>query len=307
MKQRPSDWERYDEDGLREAGVAFDALPDGRSGCVPIEMLRAARAAALPEDAHAKVATHLASCAFCRQLDADLEAADLPDMTLIEGERIFARVQNPASAEKAQGARVGWRFSWRPAVATLAFAAVALLVVQVANRLGPLAPTQGPAVAGPPRPVASVFDLQKPPVKLSVNVLTLRGAAGKKQEYLKDLAPALDAYRADDYALAAKRFGALTAKYPRATEVLLYLGVSRLFLKDHSGAVEVLRVARQSTDHSLSPDIAWYYALALQRLGRFEDVRSVLVPLCAGKSEYAARACAGLQELNLAPAAGTAR
>ena len=60
-----------------------------------------------------------------------------------------------------------------------------------------------------------------------MSALTWRGDASANP-FLRDLAPAFDAYRAGDYARAGAAFDRLSAAYPDAVEVLFYQGVSRM-------------------------------------------------------------------------------
>jgi hypothetical protein len=119
---------------------------------------------------------------------------------------------------------------------------------------------------------------------------TWRGAGGENQ-FLKDMTPALNAYRRDDYAQATREFSSLTAKYPKSVEVFFYLGVSQLFEKDAAGAVRSLETARQVAPEGFAQQTAWYLAVAYERDGRKEQFGSALRQICSAKGEFSARAC----------------
>jgi len=50
-------------------------------------------------------------------------------------------------------------------------------------------------------------------------------------------------------------------------------------------------------DESLRDDVAWYTAIALQRLARTEDARREVDVLCGRSGEFRQKACAAAGEL----------
>jgi hypothetical protein len=70
-----------------------------------------------------------------------------------------------------------------------------------------------------------------------------------------------------------------------------------LFLNDNRGAVESLSAASRLADAALSPDVAWYLAVAEERAGDIEQARTRLNALCRTTSERSAAACAAAPQL----------
>jgi TolA-binding protein len=249
----------------------------------PLDLLRAAKAGALPDAAQRFVAQHLEQSAWSRALASDLEDV-APDSS--DRERILARVRASARAEAhAESGRNWYRF-WRPALAALAVTSLAVIVLRNVKVQSP--PTATQSSAPPARPLIAV---EKPAVTLPASLLAVRGERST-QEFLKDLRPALDAYRADKFQEAAQEFEALSRKYPQSREVNFYLGVSRLLLHQAPGAVEPLLTARRLEGAQRSPQTSWYLALAYQQIKADDQFLSEMRALCHGTSEFASRACA---------------
>jgi hypothetical protein len=134
-------------------------------------------------------------------------------------------------------------------------------------------------------------------VRLSVGALTWRGPSGASS-IVDDLAPALDAFRASDYARAAQALEPLEGRYPTAVEPPFYRGISLLFLNDPGGAFVELRRAERLADATFSPDVAWYLAVAEQRAGRTVEARARLDAVCRSANTHAADACNAIKKLD---------
>lgn len=283
-------WDRLDaeeREALAPLRKELEELSERHAGDPPLDVLRAAQAGALPEAAQELLGRHLEQSAWSRALASEPEEA-APDAAAAE--RILARVEASVRAEaKAEAATHGGRF-WRPALALAAVGVMAVVLLQRPSEETAQLPSPAPGVLTPAKPF---IPLEKPAVALPASVLAVRGE-GAAQEFLKDLRPALDAYRADNFADAAQHFDALVRKYPRSREVRFYLGVSRLLLEQPAAAIEPLLAARRLEGADPAPQTSWYLALAYQRKNADEQFQSEMRMLCDGKSEFAAKACAAL-------------
>lgn len=164
----------------------------------------------------------------------------------------------------------------------------------------PLAPltfhVPSPFVSNCVEPPALELPLDQPEVKLSVAALTWRGA-GTGNQFLSDLKPAVDAFRAADFQTADRAFTALATRYPDSIEVLFYHGITRLFLNDTAGAIERLSEAERVADQTFAADVAWYRAVAELRAGNATGARERLAGLCRQTGERSAAACNALKKL----------
>jgi tetratricopeptide (TPR) repeat protein len=157
------------------------------------------------------------------------------------------------------------------------------------------------ARAAQPSGAPSVFHLEKLPTRLPAGGLLWRGTpTDDRRAELQDLARALDPYEQDDFAEAARRLGAFTARRPQNAMAHLYLGISELFLGRHQEAVVALTSAQRlpSDDPELSSHAAWYLAMAHQRLGQRDRARALLDSLCQGATIRSALGCAASLELS---------
>jgi len=156
----------------------------------------------------------------------------------------------------------------------------------VANNVPATAPSAPPpTVAALEIPLAPLA----PPGNDAVAPLT-RGAHNAEPS-IDELLPAFNAYNAADYTTAAKRFTALKKDYPHNEIVLLYLGVSQLFLHQDADAAGTLTLARRAATPASADAAEWYSAIAAQRL-HSPDAKTLLDALCekAG-SKYSADSC----------------
>jgi len=155
-----------------------------------------------------------------------------------------------------------------------------------------------PAVAATPAPPAPALHLalEAPPVKLSVAVLTWRGA-DEKNHLLADLKPGLDAFRKGDYVTANVELSKIAPTYPDSFDVRFYQGVSQLLTSDATGAIESLTAAKRTADSTFAPAVSWYLAVAHERVGNKPGARQELTFVCRNGAAYAAEACAALQQI----------
>lgn len=300
MKKRIRDLDTNEADFLRSPGSAFERWVVAHAGCPPPDLLRAAQVGALPAEALESVAEHVKGCALCRQLQADWEAHEYPGLSPAETELLYARIRAGAGSEKAKAARAGWRFFFRPAFVMGALALLAVAVWLGMDRLATKEPTRVPPTAQtslPAQPTAAAFalPLMKPEVKFSAAALVFRGR--EQGELMKDMAPALDAYRADRFAEATNLLAPLAQKYPKSVEVWFYLGVSQLLNHDAAGAEQALAAAAELQEKSFAEDIAWYLSVAYERAARPRDALPLLKKLCSGKGAHQSEACAGVERL----------
>jgi len=271
-----------------------------------LAMLRSAAADALPPDMQADVARHLQDSAWSRTLVEGLRDA-AADVRLDDAseERLFQRITREARTAPAR--RWQATLTW----GGLAVAATVLLAVMVTRgtRDGssvsgtPSGPPDREAnargTARPPGAAPILIAFNRPDVKLSPSALTWRGDPAANP-FLRDLAPAFDAYRAGDDRRAVAQFDRLATVYPDSIEVLFYQGVSRMLAGDDAGAVAPLEAAARLGSPAFEDDVAWYLAVAQQRSGR-PGTRDRFAALCRGKGRHASEACAAAERLGPSP------
>jgi predicted Zn-dependent protease len=141
-----------------------------------------------------------------------------------------------------------------------------------------------------------VLVLEKPPVTMPLAaVLIWRSESRTAQDqYLAALGNALTAYRADDFAQAARRLQVLARDHPTA-EVRFYLGVCRIFLGHEDLAIAELGQARKLAQPALAREATWYLAVAYERAGRPDAAAAELATLCGEEGERQAKACEALR------------
>lgn len=296
------DWDREEREALAGLEDQIAAMRRRHAGNPPIEMLRAARADALPEDLQTSVSDHLAASTMSRILADGLEEA-APVLSDAEQEQLLARIMKKARKESAPAGAWGWL---RPVLVGSGIVAVASLVWMVSResgqRLGP--PETQVVMAPPPAVPPFLLPFEKPVVRLGMGALTWRGSSPATtddgNQLLADLKPGLDAYRRNDYATANRELTALASRYPGTIEVLFYQGVSRLFLNDYAGAIAAFDAAEAIGDRTFAADLAWYRAVAEQRSGNVAQARARLEAICSGRGPDAARACTAIEQLNAA-------
>ena len=286
---------RHDEVEMLETelaarlGTPLRDLRARRADCPSIDLLRAASGDALPGGTQATIDQHLRHCPLCQALAADLRSDELTAISPAEAQRVAARVR-AARQEEAGRAR---RWLLRPAFG-LAIAAVLAWAGWTMIRKPSVQP-----IAQPQREqrAAAAIPFEMPELKLRASVVLVMRGSGDAQPYLRALGEALKAYRATDYASAAREFSRLQANYPKEIEVFLYGGVSHLYIGDYAAAVAALERARALNEPEFSDEVNWYLGVAYQRAGRIEAARAQLEPLCRAPSDYSLRACASLGQL----------
>jgi len=292
MTPRQPDWDDVEREALEPLSDELAAVADRHCHDPPLDVLRAARAEALPDALQERTIEHLDSSAWSRALvegtdeaDASLDAASM--------ERLLVRVKKDMKSGPAPERRRYWM--WAPALALASVALVAIAIVLWRDRTPPAVArreTVQPTVQSPKQPAQPAFrlPLDKPDVRLTPLALVLRGE-GSTGRFADDVAPGLNAYRAGEYETAARDLEALRPRYPKSVEIMFYLGISRLFLDDAAAAVPALESARALNDDAFNDDVAWYLAVAYERIGAPDRSRALLDGLCGGKGPFAARAC----------------
>jgi hypothetical protein len=292
-----TDFDSEEREFQRDIAGAVCAHREQAGVCPSPDLLMAA-CSGVPFEGAEDVRRHMAKCSICEQLSRDLAEYEFPAATDEEDRRIRARWQ------AARGAS-SWPRIWRPLVvsAAVALLVVGIFVVRSARQSATLSPKETAQQIVPPAsrltpPASSPFTLAKAAIKIpAAAVLTFRGGANESRTYLADLAAALEPYRKDNHEEAVRKLAALSLKYPDAAEPSFYEGVSQLFLNQNEAAVEALQSARRHAGDTLRDDISWYFALALERVGRTSDARREAEALCSRAGEYKDRACAAADQL----------
>ena len=295
MKLQRDDWDDEERQMLKDVGAELEQIRARHAADPSFELLRAADAQALPEPLQEGIAEHLSKSAWSRALVGSPDDFE-PAFDADAERRLLARIKRESTA-KPQAAR-WWSTAWLPA---LAAAAVLVVAVVIFRRGDTLRPAEQPPTA-PETQVAAVtpaeftLPLDKPDVKLTAAALVLR-STGRNSAFVDEIAPAINAYRSNNYADADKQFQALESRYPKSVEIPFYRGISRLFLNDAAGAVQSLETARRLDDDTFAPDIAWYLAVAQEHTGQRTRARAELDALCKGRSAYASKACDAVRNI----------
>ena len=258
MKQR-DDWDAEEHDAIAGLDDQLEIMRGRQAADPPLELMQAARAG------------HTLEQSF-------------NDLT---SRRIWATIQHRLGQASPR------RSSWRWAAAALATAATIAVAVTV-NRPAqtPVVTSQPSAVTPPPAPVRIEFT--KPDVKLSPAVLSWRGN-GAESAYVRDLRPAIEAYRSGNYADAETLFATIASSYPTAIEGVFYLGIVRMLRNDFAGAVAPLAAAAAMAEPAFADDAAWFLGVAEQRSGRTDEAMRRLGELCKAGGPRANDACGAIQ------------
>ena len=288
------DWDDEERAALAQVSDEMRALAARHHDDPPLDLMRAARVAVLPETLNEQASQHLEHSAWGRALVDGADAAE-PAFDREAQDRVLARIRRATRGERPARAWFS-AWVWAPALSAAAIAIVAAMVLRrppVNLPPPPSAPAAASTAAAAP---AFRLPLEKPEVRFTATALVLRGA-GASEKFTDIVAPAIRAYRAGDYAAAARDFAALQSRFPTSVEVPFYLGVSRLFLGDADGGRQALDAARRVSDDAFAPSVDWYLAVADERAGRASEAGTALERLCAGTSEYRARACEAAAQL----------
>ncbi len=293
-----TDVDPEEERFLRDFEAPLAAIRERGAKCPEPSLIMGLRAGVLPEDLAAQVAGHVDGCSLCQTLARDLASDELSRPTPEESARIRRAVFAATGLDRRRPSFSLWSWSLR------AVPAVAVLAVVIAGTVWLRRAGEQVAPPAPPPAVHARLDRHPalPLVKASVRLplsaaLVWRGQASPSgPRYLEDLGRALEPYRSDDFAEAARRLEALSSKYDEP-EAHFYLGVSRLFLdRDAEALASLLEARRLAPSGPLAADVGWYLAIAYGRAGRYDALRSELRALCGAAGERQHDACAALQD-----------
>lgn len=268
-----------------------DAGPPATASCPPPELVQASQMGALPPHVQESVARHVEHCVVCQALGEALDDPSVGDLTPDERDRILMHIRTGLGRSTPIFVR---RPLWLPAAAVVALVAVGSVLVWQ-SRSAP--PQIARGVQQPDAP--TVFQLEKPAIPARTGTeLVWRGSPDSGAA--EDLTRALEPYRTDDFAEAARRLTALVSRHPQSASGHFYLGVIELFLAANADAVSALENAERlaKDDPDLAREAAWYLALAYRQTGQRERAAGKLDALCRGRSARAGQACAGLSELS---------
>ena len=314
MNDRNKDMAPEERELLESLGTSFESQKAKHAGCPAPDLLLASQAGVLNEETAGKVASHLERCTFCRILLRDLSDPELASARPKEEDRIRERVfgAKQAAAKSTHAVVAVRKRPWLLSV-TFATAACAVLAVVLWMRFHP-GPQPAPRVVTITAPrekpsTPSVFVWEKLPVRLQAStILVLRGGPQTSQStYTSQLTTALVFYQDNQYNEAVQHLAKVVKAFPNGVEAQLYLGISRLAVAQNAEAVEPLCAAQKLGPEQFREDATWFLALAYQRLHDAPHASAELQKLCSGKNDYAARACAGVQELSALPEAKPTR
>lgn len=275
-------------------------LENARTGtCPPPDLLFAAEEDVLPENAGAVVREHVAQCALCRTLLAELPPST-PTLDADTSARIRARIQTRIDkSSSAAKKKPLFRLSVLSVAAVAAiFLAVAILgVVNYRLWRGSTNPS-GAATnhSSAPSVLADIPELHHVTVLAppdDVAALVMRGGSAGSGPTVEELLPAFRAYNRGDYSQAAADFASLATRFPKSDIPPLYLGVSQLELERNAAAHSALSQAYTLAGATRRDASAWYLAVADLRLNQTQTAAPLLRKLCVQSgSSYASRACA---------------
>jgi hypothetical protein len=255
-------------------------------GCPPPDVLLALGGDALPEDIRRPAETHVARCAACRVLLADIAQIE-PEAPASLDRRVLDATPSGGSA-------------WRTIVLPLAAVLVAAVGVGIYYRTPPApeatvatapAPTADPA----PIPRGGSWDIRKPALLLPLATAVV--VRGEEAEASAALAAALAPYRTDDYVAAERQLEDVVTRFPESADAWFYLGATRLLDGDPSGAREALTRSRSLGVGDRDDEAAWLLATSEARVGALDEARARLRSLCDGGGEFKTAACSALARL----------
>ncbi len=260
--------------------------PNARQrGCPPPEQLMALAGDAVPDDLRRDVSAHMARCAACQALEADLARLD--------------ESAPPASLDARVIAASGVRGRWAVLVAAVVLAAIGLSAwwrvhgpqPQVAYRVETSTAAPPAPVAPPPAPR---WVIEPPALVLpAATVLVMRGS----DPAAAALTTSLEPYRQGDYTAAATSLAAFTATHPDSADGWFYLGASRLLTDADAEARTALEKAAALGAGASHPELEWLRATADARTGATDSAKTRLAALCDASGPLKDRACGALKTL----------
>jgi tetratricopeptide (TPR) repeat protein len=301
MNKFSGDFEPFEKAVPQDVQDFLNSFQTQRSHCPPLSLLRAANAGALPAELLSPLKDHVSACYSCQVLQADLTLLEPDTASPHQIQKILSRLHQLDDTERKPKIWTWRKYSWWTAAGAVSLILGAfLLFYQIQAPVTPpdqLNHSMALEKSPPSIMLPEIFRLDKPPIKLGMAALVWRGSSTNQKQFLKDIAPALDAYRADNFTQALSLFIPLTRKYPNSGELFFYLGISQLFLGKYPESIISFQQSQHLSGDSLSDEVSWYSALACQRMGKKEAARTHLQRLCKGSSPFAARACAALKEI----------
>ena len=262
--------------------------PNARQrGCPPPDHLMALAGDAVPDDLRREVSAHLARCAACQALAADLARLD--------------ESAPPASLDARVIAASGVRGRWAVLVAAVVLAAIGLSAWWRVHGPQDMAvdrveTSTGGAPAAPAAPAPAPRWVVEPPALVlpAASVLVMRGS----DPAAAALATALEPYRKGDYAAAATSLAAFAATHPDSADGWFYLGASRLLTDADAEARTALEKAASLGAGASHPELEWLRATADARTGATESAKTRLAALCDASGPLREHACEALRMID---------
>ncbi len=277
---------------LRQEGERLRAV---RAGCPPPDLLFARQSESLDAGLRERLETHVAGCALCRRMAAEVAQLDLglPDAEVesrvasrvlpANGRGRGGRLSIAAALLLASGLAVTWWYQRRPPEPP------------AAARSAPPPPV--PAEPVEPAPIVALWTIAAPPVRLPLSALGATRSGTGSATAAPGLADALTPYQSGDYAAAAGAIAKVVEAQPESGEARFYLGVSLLLAGQAEAARSPLERAVGRLPADRRNEAEWYLAAAEQRSGKTEAARVRLQRLCAAAGAYQAGACAAAATL----------
>jgi hypothetical protein len=269
--------------------------------CPAPRRLLDARAGRLTDGDANPVLAHASACPFCQALVEALAEPTSEELDTAQRRRLDARIVAATSGAGTRGRVLPFPTAWRwGALAALSAAACLMLIFNTGDWLAP-----GSLPASPPPPALGRLVPPSRTILLAERLETrdmgLASLSWRGDVTAAPPAPAFDAARVafdrGEFAEAERRLGAITASTPAMADAWLLLGVSRLLLGRAPDAIAPLTRARETLVGAARDDADWHLAVALHAVGRTDEARAMLVPLCTGRAPRAPLACLALDQL----------
>jgi hypothetical protein len=242
------------------------------------------------------IRAHVATCAVCQTLAADLESV-LDDAA--EGgatERIDALV----AAGRPTRARPAW--FWLFPAGGLAAAAGLAWIVFAGSPDAPALPDVLTAETAAP-PVPAVLFADRPILPEGDIDLTVRGDTTSRVSLDELIAGALDRVDAGDLMAGLRELENAAAGNPRSALAAVALAAVQLRDNRNGDAWATLERARTlDAPPDVAAEIEWFRAVALARRGERARARDLLDALCRANGPRGPRACVAAAELAKNPA-----